>query len=116
RYRASRNPPVLQIVVAALAPVRVEMPGELVAVAAIVLLESAALRGELRDALREACLEHERQRAFELVRLEVGVARLLEGVHIRSVRQHRIVQGSAAGDEAAARLRVILAVYEAHEL
>ena len=83
-----------------LAPVRVEVLLQALAVAAVVLLQLGEPGRVGRDALREAGLEHERHGAFELVRLQLGVAGALEGVHVRPVRQHGVVQREAAGHEA----------------
>jgi hypothetical protein len=45
-------------------------------------------------------LEHESHCAFELVRLELGVARAFEGVHIGPMRQHGVVQRKPTRREA----------------
>ena len=73
------------------------------------------MRGIGGDALREARLEHEGERAFELVRLQLGVARVLEGFDVGAMRQHGVVQRHAARHEAL-RLGVVLAIDQPHEL
>src|SRR5208283_5903978 len=95
---------------------RVEVTLQVVSVPGVGWLKLRRLGGEARDALREAGLEHEGERAFQLVRREVGVACRLESREIGAVRQHRVVQREPAGMEAAARLGVVQAIDHSHEL
>ena len=88
----------------AYALVRVEVLLQLMPVEAIILLQLLDPGRVSRHALREAGLEHEGHRALELVRLQLGVARALEGLPIGTVRQHGVVQRHAARHEAAAVL------------
>src|SRR5947209_1610451 len=66
----------------------IEMALQRVAVIGVALLQAGGFGGELRHPLGEARLEHESERAFEPVRLHLGVARRLERAHVRPVRQH----------------------------
>ena len=94
---------------------RIEMRLQRVAVVAVALLQFRRIGGIGRHALRKPRLEHEGHRIFEFVRLQLRVARALERVAIRPMRQHRIVQAHAARREAFG-LGVVQAVDQPHEL
>ncbi len=66
----------------------------------VVILKRRFVRGERRQVLREARLEHERHGVVQLLRLQVRVGRAFKGVFVGSVRQHHVVQAHPAGDEA----------------
>ena len=69
--------------------------------------------------LRQPGLEHEGHGSFQLVRLWFRGAGLTEGVGVRAVRQHAVVEREAARHEAGLvcprGLGVVLAVHQAHE-
>ena len=81
----------------------------------VVVLPGRQRRRVFRHALAVARLEHEGQRVGQLHRLELGVAGVLEGVGVGTVRQHLVVQAHAAGHEALG-LGVIDAINQPHEL
>src|SRR6478735_1716793 len=66
----------------------------------VVLVERGALHRELGGNETVAALEHEGQRVVELLRLEVAVARLVEGFLVGPVRHHAVVQARATRLEA----------------
>ena len=80
----------------------------------VIVLQALVRGGEFRHALAQARLEHEGERVGELHRLQFDIAGVLEGVGVRTMRQHGVVQADAAGHEAFG-LGVIDAVNEAHE-
>ena len=65
--------------------------------------------------LREAGLEHEAHGVVQLLGLQLRVRRALEGVLVGPVRQHHVVQGHAARNEALG-LGIVLAIDVAHQL
>jgi hypothetical protein len=81
----------------------------------IALLQGWRLRGEGRDALGEAALEHECHGVGELARPEFHGRMVVIGFRIGAMRQHGVVQARPARHEAM-RLGVILAVDKPHEL
>src|SRR5262249_15898115 len=71
---------------------RVEVFLEAVPISTVALLKRFGLGGEGRNPLRKASLEHEGHGAFDLVRLELGVACTFESIHIGPMGQHGIVE------------------------
>src|SRR5262249_32769091 len=94
---------------------RIEVLLEAVPICTVALLKRFGLGGKGRNPLWKASLKHEGHCAFELVRLQLGVARAFEGVHIGPMREHGIVERNSTRREAL-RLRVVLAIDQAHEL
>src|SRR5262245_22421622 len=80
----------------------------------VIFLTRLGLHRESGGANDIARLEHERQRVFVALRLQIGVAGLLESVGVRAVGRHAIVQASAAGREAFF-LGVVLAEDQPHD-
>jgi hypothetical protein len=100
-------------------PLRREMrPQRLPALRVIILLHLCALvQSPLRHANHQTTLKHKRHTALaNLARLQLDITRLLVRRRIRPMPRHDIVQRRARRLEAAARLRVVLAANEAHEL
>src|SRR6266478_8709224 len=93
---------------------RIEVPAQPLPAVDVIVLSHLEISRVFGQALREARFEHEGHRIRELHRLELAVARVLEGGLGRAVRQHAIVQRDAARHETL-RLGVVNAVDQAHE-
>ena len=58
--------------------------------------------GELGGAQRQLGLEHEGQRVFEILRFQLGIGGALEGLSVRAVAGHAVVQAGPAGQKPSA--------------
>src|SRR5687767_15879378 len=70
---------------------------------------------ESRRTVGPAAFDHERHRALDLVRLQLSLAGALPAGDVRAVAGHQIVEAHSARRETV-RLRVIIAIDQAHEL
>src|SRR5271156_3802878 len=81
----------------------------------VVLLAVTGPHGLLGGDDHPAALEHEGQRAVDLLRAQLGRAGLVERLSVRAVRGERVVQTGPAGHEPLGP-GVVDAVYQPHEL
>src|SRR5262249_24847990 len=110
RFAAPRND-----VRGMLRPRRIESLLQSLPAIGIIVLQRGRLRRVRRDAFGKAGLEHEGHGAREFYRLQLAIARVIEGLAVRTVRQHAIVQAHSAGNEAFG-LGVVDAIDQPHEL
>ncbi|CAM2144933.1 hypothetical protein PT2222_160209 [Paraburkholderia tropica] len=95
---------------------RIEMFLEALPALVVMRLQLRRFEREARRPDQRAGLEHERHRVADLVRLRrIGVRGFFEGLGVRAVARHAVVQARPARHEALG-LRVVRAVHEAHEL
>ena len=79
------------------------------------MLTGGGVHRKLCGAADEAGFEHEGESAFEFDRLKFCGAGASEGLGVRAVAAHAVVEAGSAGDEAFG-LGVVFAGDEAHEL
>ena len=79
------------------------------------MLAGGCVHRELRGAAYEAGFEHEGQCALEFDGLEFGCAGAFEGLGVRAMAGHAVVEAGSAGDEAFG-FGVVFALDETHEL